>query len=93
MSSASMTRAVSCALAVAALSQLAAPRAGAQSLTPATYQSLPYRYIGPPSNRINAVAGVAGDPNVIYAGATAGGIFKSIDGGLHFPARSSIISR
>ena len=35
-----------------------------QALTPAVYQSLPFRYIGLPGNRVNAVAGVAGDPDV-----------------------------
>ncbi len=55
-----------------------------QEITPATYQSLQFRHIGPPGNRINAVAGVAGDPSVIYAGAASGGIFKSDDGGLHW---------
>src|SRR5437762_628396 len=55
-----------------------------QSLSPAVYKSLPFRFIGPPGNRINAVAGVAGDPNVIYAGTASGGVFKSGDGGLHW---------
>jgi photosystem II stability/assembly factor-like uncharacterized protein len=53
-----------------------------QTLTPAAYQSLPFRYIGLPGNRVNAVAGVAGDPNIIYAGTPSGGIFKSTDAGL-----------
>jgi len=53
-----------------------------QSLSPAAYQSLPFRYIGLPGNRVNAVAGAAGDPNVIYAGTPSGGIFKSTDAGL-----------
>lgn len=48
------------------------------------FQALQYRFIGPPGNRINAVAGVPGDPNVIYAGTPSGGIFKSADGGLHW---------
>ncbi|HYU79089.1 MAG TPA: hypothetical protein VEK56_08885 [Vicinamibacterales bacterium] len=52
------------------------------ALTPAAYQSLAFRYIGLPGNRVNAVAGVAGDPNIIYAGTPSGGIFKSADGGL-----------
>ena len=60
--------------------------AAGQTLTPAAYQSLPFRFIGPPGNRINAVAGVAGDPNVMYAGTPSGGIFKSVDGGLHWLA-------
>ena len=53
-----------------------------QTVTPAAYQSLPFRYIGLPGNRVNAVAGVAGDPNIIYAGTPSGGIFKSTDAGL-----------
>src|SRR4029453_5884929 len=48
----------------------------------AAYQPLPFRYIGLPGNRVNAVAGVAGDPNIIYAGTPSGGIFKSTDAGL-----------
>jgi photosystem II stability/assembly factor-like uncharacterized protein len=84
MASSSFGRGVTCAAVAAVTSWLAIAEGGAQSLSPATYQSLPYRYIGPPGNRINAVAGVDGDPNVIYAGATAGGIFKSADGGVHW---------
>ena len=69
---------------VLTLSLLAAATAAAQSLSPATFASLPFRYVGPPGNRINAVAGVAGDPTVVYAGTPSGGIFKSTDGGLHW---------
>ncbi len=67
-----------------ALPCVTATVASAQTLTPAAYQSLTFRYIGPPGNRINAVAGVAGDANVVYAGTPSGGIFKSIDAGLHW---------
>lgn len=69
-------------LTVAALASAAS--LPAQTLSPAVYQSLHFRYIGPPGNRINAVAGVAGDPSVIYAGTPSGGIFKSDDAGVHF---------
>ncbi len=48
------------------------------------YSRLKYRYIGPEGNRISTVTGVIGNPNIIYAGAASGGIFKSIDGGLHW---------
>ena len=48
------------------------------------YSRLKYRYIGPEGNRISTVTGVIGNPNVIYAGAASGGIFKSTDGGLHW---------
>ncbi len=41
-----------------------------------------FRFVGPKvGNRIAAVAGVAGDPSVYYAGAASGGIWKSVDGG------------
>jgi photosystem II stability/assembly factor-like uncharacterized protein len=48
------------------------------------YARLKYRYIGPEGNRISTVTGVIGNPNVIYAGAASGGIFKSTDGGIHW---------
>src|SRR5438128_9204613 len=46
--------------------------------------ALRFRYIGPVGNRVSAVAGVPGQPNVYYAGAASGGIFKSTDGGTHW---------
>ncbi len=48
------------------------------------YGRLRYRYIGPVGNRSIAVAGVPGDPNIYYAGAASGGIFKTTDGGIHW---------
>jgi len=35
-------------------------------------------------NRVIAAAGIPGDPNVYYAGAASGGIFKTTDGGTHW---------
>ena len=49
-----------------------------------TYTQLRWRYIGPTGNRVTSVAGVPGDPKVYYAGAASGGIFKSVDGGIHW---------
>ncbi len=46
--------------------------------------SLQYRFIGPQGNRFCAVTGVPGDTNIIYAGSASGGIFKSMDGGIHW---------
>lgn len=40
-----------------------------------------YRHVGPVGNRVSAVTGEAGNPNVYYIGAASGGIFKSEDGG------------
>ncbi len=48
------------------------------------FHQMKYRYIGPPGNRVSAVAGVPGDANVYYAGAASGGVWKSFDGGDHW---------
>jgi photosystem II stability/assembly factor-like uncharacterized protein len=56
----------------------------AQSIEPELYAPLKYRHIGPPGNRLAAVVGVPGDPNIIYAGAASGGIWKTSDGGTHW---------
>ncbi len=45
------------------------------------FDELEYRHIGPAGNRVIAVVGEPGDPNVYYAGAASGGIWKSSDGG------------
>lgn len=51
-------------------------------IPPDAYSGLRWRYIGPEGNRFSAIAGVAGDPQVVYAGSASGGIFKTTDGGL-----------
>lgn len=45
-----------------------------------------FRNLGPAvgGGRVAAVAGIPGNPNVIYVGAAAGGVFKSTDGGNSF---------
>jgi photosystem II stability/assembly factor-like uncharacterized protein len=43
-----------------------------------------YRYIGPEGNRTDAVAGIPGNPNIYYAGAASGGLWKTIDAGAHW---------
>ena len=35
---------------------------------------------------MTSVAGIPGDPNIIYVGAAAGGVWKSMDGGNTFKA-------
>src|SRR5215470_10094199 len=55
-----------------------------EQVNPETLNLLRYRYIGPVGNRVSAVAGVPGQPNVYYAGAASGGIFKTTDGGVHW---------
>jgi photosystem II stability/assembly factor-like uncharacterized protein len=56
------------------------------SLNPDIYKQLRWRYIGPVGNRLIAIAGIPGNPNVYYAGAASGGIFKTVDNGAHWEA-------
>jgi photosystem II stability/assembly factor-like uncharacterized protein len=46
--------------------------------------TLRFRNLGPAvgGGRVTAVAGVPGKPNIYYIGAAAGGVFKTMDGGL-----------
>jgi photosystem II stability/assembly factor-like uncharacterized protein len=46
--------------------------------------ALRYRHIGPTGNRVTSVVGIPGQPNIYYAGAASGGIWKTIDGGVHW---------
>ena len=48
------------------------------------YSQLCWRYIGPDGNRVSAVVGVPGDPQVYYAGSASGGIVKTTDGGIYW---------
>ena len=59
-------------------------QAGAQAVDSKIFNQLQYRHIGPPGNRVSSVAGVAGDPNVYYAGNPAGGIHKTTDAGTNW---------
>ncbi len=69
-----------CALILAFLSS-ASHHSFAQEISPDLYSRLEFRHIGPPGNRVAAVAGVPGDAKIYYAGAASGGIWKSTDGG------------
>jgi len=67
------------------LASSAGPRAQPRAaIAPDAYAQLKFRYIGPVGNRVIAVAGVPGDPNVYYVGAASGGIFKTTDNGAHW---------
>ncbi|MGB6338774.1 MAG: sialidase [Candidatus Aminicenantaceae bacterium] len=55
-----------------------------QQLSPEIYKEFKHRHIGPIGNRTIAVVGVPGNPNVYYIGTASGGIWKSIDGGIHW---------
>src|SRR2546423_7152710 len=54
------------------------------SFDPTAAAELRWRYVGPVGNRVASVAGVPSDPNVYYAGAASGGIWKTTDAGIHW---------
>jgi photosystem II stability/assembly factor-like uncharacterized protein len=61
------------------------PQQQAVAFDPTTVSNaMRFRYIGPVGNRVASVAGVAGDPNTYYAGAASGGIWKTVDAGIHW---------
>ncbi len=51
------------------------------ALTGAFFEDMDFRHVGPVGNRVSAVIGEPGNPNVYYFGAASGGVFKSEDGG------------
>jgi photosystem II stability/assembly factor-like uncharacterized protein len=58
--------------------------ASAQNHNPAApnpIAALHFRFVGPIGNRVAAVIGEPGNPNVVYIGAADGGIWKTEDGG------------
>ena len=57
---------------------------GVQTPDAPNLDQLRYRFIGPPGNRVSAVAGEPGNSNVSYVGAASGGVWKSIDGGFNW---------
>ncbi len=63
-----------------------APAAAQQAPAPSAEQlsELRFRHIGPVGNRISAVHGVVDDALTYYAGAAAGGLWKTVDGGLYW---------
>ena len=66
------------------LGQLFASDAFAQSMTRPPddlFAGADFRHVGPVGNRVSAVTGEPGNPNVYYFGAASGGVFKSEDGG------------
>ena len=53
---------------------------------PANTDALRWRYLGPVGNRVTSIVGVPGQPFVYYTGSASGGIFKTVDGGIHWEA-------
>jgi photosystem II stability/assembly factor-like uncharacterized protein len=60
------------------------PTGAANAEPESPFSHLEYRFIGPPGNRVSAVIGEPGNPNVYYAGAASGGVWKSSDGGFNW---------
>jgi photosystem II stability/assembly factor-like uncharacterized protein len=55
----------------------------AQTLTKDSLQGMEWRLVGPfRGGRVEAVAGIPGNPYVYYFGAVAGGLWKTVDGGV-----------
>ncbi len=56
--------------------------ARAQQISESLYSEMKWRMIGPfRAGKVNAVAGVPGNPGVYYFGADGGGVWKTTDGG------------
>ena len=71
------TLGVGLVMAVTLSGMAAAQRRGGQGS-----QAFGFRFMGPAvGNRVASVAGVPGDPDIYYAGAASGGVWKSTDGG------------
>ena len=69
-------------LGIVVVVMLAAVISAAQSLDPAQWKPLRWRSVGPQrGGRALAVAGVAGNQDVYYFGAVAGGVWKTTNGG------------
>ncbi len=72
------------AVALLALTSLAAPSPAAAQEDPGPFDALAPRYIGPAgmSGRVSDVEVALADRNVIYVGGATGGVFKSTDAGI-----------
>ena len=61
---------------------LGLPAAALAQPAPDELGGLKFRHIGPVGNRALSVAGIPGNPDIYYAGAATGGIWKTEDGGI-----------
>src|SRR6185437_7657726 len=48
------------------------------------FAALHFRFVGPEGNRVAAIIGEPGNPNVVYIGAADGGIWKTSDAGTNW---------
>ncbi len=62
------------------------PEAPAEEETTGPQRGFKFRNLGPAAGggRITAIAGIPGNPNVIYVGSAAGGVWKTVDNGVTF---------
>jgi photosystem II stability/assembly factor-like uncharacterized protein len=60
------------------------PIYGQRRMAPPPREPFHWRFVGPQGNRVSAVVCDSNDFNVYYAGACAGGVWKSIDGGTNW---------
>src|SRR2546422_4661396 len=75
-------RIVLCLAIVLFTGMMAAGIARAQQIPDSLYSEMKWRMIGPfRAGKVNAVAGVPGNPGVYYFGANGGGGWKTTDGG------------
>src|SRR5260370_32347139 len=60
--------------------------AAAGPVDPAVVAGLRWRSVGPAmfAGRVDDVAGIPGNPNILYAAHSTGGLFKSTNGGVTF---------
>jgi photosystem II stability/assembly factor-like uncharacterized protein len=66
----------------AATTVLVASTASAQQVPEQVFSEMKWRMIGPfRAGKVNAIAGVPGNPGVYYFGADGGGVWKTTDGG------------
>ena len=77
-------RYINTALGVLVLIVMTLGMASGQTLTKEQISQLKFRHIGPVGNRMTCTAGVPGNDLVYYAGAAAGGVWKTEDGGLNW---------
>src|SRR5438132_9148902 len=71
-----------CVVRLAGLAFFAGGLTLAQQIPESLYSEMKWRMIGPfRAGKVNAVAGVPGNPGVYYFGANGGGVWKTTDGG------------
>ncbi|MGH8414068.1 MAG: VPS10 domain-containing protein [Gammaproteobacteria bacterium] len=76
------------ALFVLASSPIFAKAPEAKATTPDVFHNLKFRNLGPAvsGGRVTATVGIPGNPKIYYVGAAGGGVWKTVDGGLHWKA-------